>query len=77
MGVFKVLFFNNILDTAYTVDIIKNIQIYPIYRLISKNILNPNNTRKSPIPNGFFNILEIAKIKRERSIPTIKALSGI
>ena len=48
-----------------------------MYRLISKNILNPNNTRKSPNPNGFFKILEIAKIKRERSIPTIKALSGI
>ncbi len=36
-----------------------------MYRLISKNIiLNPNNTRKSPNPNGFFNILEIAKIKK-------------
>lgn len=48
-----------------------------MYSFMSMNILNPNNTNRSPVPNGFFNIFDIKIIKRETPIPTIRAFWGI
>ena len=48
-----------------------------MYSFMSMNILNPNNTNRSPVPNGFFNIFDITIIKREAPIPTIRAFWGI
>ncbi len=56
---------------------IRNIYINPVYKVISKKILNPISTKISPIPNGFFIIFPMASIKIKSINPMIRAVCGI
>lgn len=56
---------------------IRNIYINPVYKVISKKILNPISTKISPIPNGFFIIFPMASIEIQSINPMIRAVCGI
>lgn len=73
----KEAFLSTTNSTEYKEDSIKNMYIYPIYRLRLNTILNPINTNISPIPNGFLSTFPNISITADTISPTNIEFCGI